>query len=66
LHANGTAMPEIEITRLLEEIGAAQDLAELAAIVSLAGEIDDSYDEESVARVIDAIRQARQRLDAVP
>jgi len=38
LHANGTAMPEIEITRLLEEIGAAQDLAELAAIVSLAGE----------------------------
>jgi len=58
-------MPEIEITRLLEEIGAAQDLDELAVLASLAGELDDSYDEWTVARVIDALREARERLGSV-
>jgi hypothetical protein len=49
-----------EIARLLEEIGAAQSLDELAAI---AGEIGDAYDEGAIARVIDALREARERLE---
>jgi hypothetical protein len=52
-----------EIARLLEEIGAAQSLDELAAIASSASEIDDSYEKEAIARVIDALREARERLD---
>jgi len=54
----------LEITRLLEEIGAAQDLDELAAIASIAGEIENnSYDEWAIACVIDALREARERLE---
>ena len=61
--ANGTAMPE-DIARLLEEIGAVQSLDELAAIATIAGEIDKSaYDEWTIARVIDALREARERLE---
>jgi len=59
-------MPEIEIARLLEEIAAAQSLDELAAIASLASEIDKpAYDEWTIARVIDAVREARERLSSV-
>ena len=58
-------MPK-EIVRLLQEIGSATGMAELAAIASLASEIDGSYDEEAIAHVIDALREARERLDSVP
>jgi hypothetical protein len=53
-------MPEIE--RLLEEIAAAQGLDELSVLANIAGEIDESYDEGAIARVIDALREARERL----
>jgi hypothetical protein len=62
--ANGEAMPEI--TRLLEEIGAATSRDELAALASFADEIDGSYDEGEIARVIDALRETRERLNSVP
>ena len=58
-------MPE-DITRLLQEIGAAASMDELAAIASIAGEIDEAYDEGVIARVIDALREARERLEPVP
>jgi len=58
-------MPE-DITRLLQEIGAATSMDELAAIASIAGEIDEAYDEGVIARVIDALREARERLEPVP
>ena len=58
-------MPEIR--RLLQEIGAATSIDELATIASIAGEIDESsYDEGAIARVIDALREARERLESVP
>jgi len=57
-------MPQ-EIIRLLEEIGAATSLAELATIASIASEIDEAYDEGVIARVIDALREAHERLNSV-
>jgi len=53
-----------EIARLLEEIGAAQSLDGLATIANLASEIDASYDERAIACVIDALREARERLES--
>jgi len=64
LNANDTIMPQ-EIIRLLEEIGAATSLAELATIASIASEIDEAYDEGVIARVIDALREAHERLNSV-
>jgi len=64
LGASGEAMPEIR--RLLQEIGAATSIDELATIASIAGEIDEAYDEGMIARVIDALREARERLESVP
>ena len=64
LNANDTVMPQ-EIIRLLEEIGAATSLAELATIASIASEIDEAYDEGVIARVIDALREAHERLNSV-
>ena len=54
-----------EIARLLEEIAAAQTLDELVTIASLTSEIDKPpYDEGQIARVIDALREARERLES--
>ena len=64
LNANDTIMPQ-EIIRLLEEIGAATSLAELATIASIASEIDEAYDEGVIARVIDALREAHESLNSV-
>ena len=64
LNTNDTVMPQ-EIIRLLEEIGAATSLAELATIASIASEIDEAYDEGVIARVIDALREAHERLNSV-
>ena len=64
MNANDTVMPQ-EIIRLLEEIGAATSLAELATIASIASEIDEAYDEGVIARVIDALREAHERLNSV-
>lgn len=64
MNANDTIMPQ-EIIRLLEEIGAATSLAELATIASIASEIDEAYDEGVIARVIDALREAHERLNSV-
>lgn len=54
-------MPEEDLlTRFLEEIGAAQDDAELTAI---AAEIEEADLNEQVERLTDAFREARERLE---
>jgi len=53
-------MPEDDITRLLQEIAAATSVDELAAIAS--GIEEDNFDEQSLERLTDALREARERL----
>jgi len=60
LRADGEAMPEDDITRLLQEIAAATSVDELAAIAS--GIEEDNFDEQSLERLTDALREARERL----
>lgn len=59
LRANGEVMLA-DIARLLEEIAAAQDDIELTAVASEIAETD--LDEQSLERLTDAIREARERL----
>ena len=59
LCVNGEAMPK-DIARLLQEIAAASSAGELTAITA---EIDlSNFDEQELAQLIDAIREARERL----
>jgi hypothetical protein len=52
-------MPE-DVARLLQEIAAASSTEELSAITA---EIDlGNFDEQALAQLIDAIREARERL----